>query len=268
MKTRLYAKCVSFIRHLLLCFFITVTGLLFFPETSLACELKIGWEPWPPYQFRDDKGNVTGLDVDLITSTMKGSGCKLIFFEIEWKAHLKRMASGFLDVALAASYTKERQKFGYYSDPYREEVVRLYVRKGEAKIFNFKTLADIVHYRFILGITSANYYGEEFEKLKANKEFAKHLEPVRSDERNILKIKERRIDGFLMDPFVVTGFIRSKKFDNPVEELPLEVYSCDIHALFSRVSVNPGVVQMFNQGLSEIKATGEYQTIVNRYLDH
>jgi polar amino acid transport system substrate-binding protein len=267
MQSKVCSVIFSCHRHFLFCFSILACCLFILSDESQACELKIGWEHWPPYQFKNEQGVLIGLDVELMSMIMEKTGCSLQFLEIEWLAHLSRLKMGSLDVAISASRTNDREKIGFFSDPYRKENMKLFVRKPDTKLYKFASLSDISNSRFVLGVTSGYYYGENFERLKKRPEFARHLEMVRNDDRNILKLLERRIDGFLGDPFVAAALMQKIGVRNRIEEYPLDVYSCEIHAIFSRASVNPEVVDLFNQGLRRIKSSGEYDKLIERYLE-
>lgn len=251
----------------LICFTIGVLILFASPASAAECELKMGWEPWPPYQYVDEKGRHTGLDTDLVTAIAKESNCRLIFYKIEWKAHLNRLKTGSLDMATSASRTPERLKYAYFSKPYRSETVNLYVRKGESHLYPFKKPSDMIGKDFDLGIVYSYFYGPEFEVLRHKPEFKSQLEEIRNNEHNLFKLINNRIDGFLLDSIVAATLIKKFELGNRIEQHPMHIYSTNIYLMFSRNAVKPETVKMFNEGLTRLKKSPFYQEILNRYLN-
>lgn len=232
---------------------------------AVDCELKTGWEPWPPFQYLDDSGMLTGLDVDLLKAVAERMNCRLLFVQIRWKAHLDRLKNGSLDLGASASRTDERAEFAYFSEPYRQEVVKLFVRKGDAGKYSFKTIESIAASAFILGATEGYYYGADFERLMKTDSFRERVELVEDNINNFHKLDAGRIDGFLMDSVAAVMLHRQLGYSQAIEVHPLEIYSSDIFIIFSKKSVTPVLVQRFNQCLSELQQNGVYGSIVSRY---
>jgi len=58
-----------------------------------ACELRVGWDEWPPY-ITYKEGHFHGVEYDLLTSTADTAGCKLDFQQIPWARALKMLGAG------------------------------------------------------------------------------------------------------------------------------------------------------------------------------
>ena len=43
------------------------------PPDEAPCVLKMGWDPWEPYQYEIADGQVFGLDVDLLTAVVRNA---------------------------------------------------------------------------------------------------------------------------------------------------------------------------------------------------
>ncbi|MBF0496810.1 MAG: amino acid ABC transporter substrate-binding protein [Deltaproteobacteria bacterium] len=263
MKLLGWAVSISKISSCLFIFMVLLCG----PNPVLAqADLKVGWEPWAPYQYRDDKGRLTGLDIELISAISKKVNVKLEFKEISWKRHLVELEQGTMDIATSASKTAGREKFAFFSDPYRKETVTLFVRRGESGKYHFKTLSDLVGSNFRLGITSGYFYGKDFAQLMKNPNFVKHTEEASDDPGNYKKLLANRIDGFLSDQAVTAVGIRKEGLEGKIEIHPMYITSEDIFFMFSRKSVKPDMVGIFNTGLKALKASGSYDEIINKFL--
>jgi polar amino acid transport system substrate-binding protein len=45
-------------------------------HAASSCILKVGWEPWEPFQYLDSSNHLTGLDVDMIRAIVQNMGCE------------------------------------------------------------------------------------------------------------------------------------------------------------------------------------------------
>ncbi len=69
------------------------------------------YQPYPPNEFRDAKGELTGFDVDLMNAVAKTLGLDVEYKELDFEKIIPSVASGELDVGMSSmTDTKERQK--------------------------------------------------------------------------------------------------------------------------------------------------------------
>ncbi|NNG00174.1 MAG: amino acid ABC transporter substrate-binding protein [Desulfobacteraceae bacterium] len=263
MTMRSYPK-----RILWICTLMVLMGGFFIPVPG-AEELKpivLAWEPWEPYQYLNDRGELTGLGVDMLNAILLNMKAPYKWQETPWKRVLKDLEEGFLDAGLGASKTPEREQWAYFSDPYRTESVVLFVKKGSSANYAFQNLRDIIGADFKLGVARGYYYGETYDELATNVEFQKNIEEVKVNENLYKMLIKDRIDGFLADPVSGTAGLKTLGFFTQVEIHPMQVYSDNIHIMFSKKRVTPEYVRKFNQSLAEIKVNGVYNIILNKYL--
>lgn len=237
-----------------------------FAQSVCARPVDMGWEPWPPFQYINSDGNLTGLDIALVKAIASQVGCTMRFTQIPWKRHLKEVALGRMDVAAGASKNKERQQYAHFSNPYRMEKMVLFIRKGEKKKYPFRHLKDIINSDFILGVTLGFYYGPQCERLKENPFFRRHLTKTSDDSKHPSLLLRHRTDGFLGDLINMTHVLKERKVLDNVEIHPLPIHSDDIYLMFSKKSVSKELISAFNQGLDKIKANGIYNKILNQYI--
>lgn len=228
--------------------------------------LVLGWEPWEPYQYVNRRGDLVGLDVEMVTAIIENMGCKLSYKELPWKRHLNLLKKGSIDLASGASKTAEREEFAYFSAPYRVESAALFVKKGKSEAYKLTKLEDISAIGFKLGVTRGYYYGENYEKLSSDEKFTAQLDEVHNDSFNYYKLQKDRIDGFLADvPSAIAG-LKSEALLDTVERHPLKIYEDDIYVMFSKQSTSQEMVEAFNKSLQELKENGTYQQIMDTWL--
>ena len=104
---------------------------------------------WPPYEYIDDAGNVTGTDVLMVKWMAEQLGVELELQEMAFDACLAAVAMGDVDMVVAGlTYDEERTNAMDLTGIYWNEGDQgLLVRKGEgaayntAEAFNGKTVA-------------------------------------------------------------------------------------------------------------------------------
>ena len=239
------------------------------PNTGdAACALRVGWNQYAIYTFEDAQGKATGIDVELVRALAKYIGCTVTFVELPWARVLTEMKDGTLDMTTSASRTPERETFAWYSDPYREAEVAIFVRHGEASAYKLDSLSSISSSDFSLGVVAGYYYGAEFERLMKDPAFAAHVEGATDYPINIRKLLHRRIDGFLVDDIgVMVGEIKNLDLTGRLERYPLRIAAERLHLMFSKKSVDPSIVEAVNESLAKMKADGRLQSIMDRFLN-
>ena len=243
------------------------------PVTSVAepdaveasCDLKMGWDPWEPYQYLTPENEVKGLEVDLITAIANEAGCNVTFVQDNWMNLLNGIRSGSIDILGGATVTESRAKFAYFSDSYRHESFVLYIREGESEKYSAKSLKELLEAGFRLGVTQDYIYSDQVNALQDDENFSASIVSVPITEVNYYNLTQDHIDGFLEDPFVAAFTIRRKGLQGQIEALAVEIESSDVSIIFSKESVDEETVQAFNKALEKLTQSGEYDKILSKY---
>ena len=232
------------------------------------CALRYAYDLYGVYSYTDDDGTAAGADVDLIRAIAEDIGCAASAVEMPWARILLALENGDADVTSSASKTPERLEFARFSVPYRKAQVAIFVRHGESERFSLESLLDIPVIGFHLGIVNGYYYGPEFETLMQDPAFAGQVDGAVDYDTNIRKLLLGRIDGYLVDDVgVMISAIRTLGVENDVEQHPLAISGDEFHLMFSRKSVDAGLVQAIDQSLTRMAADGRLHRIMNKYLE-
>lgn len=234
-------------------------------NSAVAQEVSLGWEDWQPYQYKNAKEEVTGLDIELMQAILENIGYQVTLHELPWKRHLNNVETGRTDLAASASKTPEREQYAYFSDPYRTESVVMYIRAEDSGNHKFDSLQGIIGSEFTLAVTRGYYYGEEFEELMKNPEFKKHIREVNDNQLAQRQLVRNRVDGFLEDPIAASIELGDEGLLDKVS-IHMPIYSDDIFAMFSKKSTSMEMVEAFNKSLAELKKNGTYDQIMSKYL--
>ena len=106
--------------------------------------LKMGLnDTYPPMEFRDEKHNLVGFDVDLGEEIAKKLGVKLEIITNDWSGIILSLKSKKYDMILSTlSITDERKKEINFSEPYIVGGQKLVVKKDEKDIKTVEDLKD------------------------------------------------------------------------------------------------------------------------------
>lgn len=235
-------------------------------QASADCikPLTVGWESWKPFMYRNEKGRLSGLDIELIRAVAKRLGCPLRFVELPFKRHMLELENGRIDLATSVQFKPERERYAYYSTAYRDSRVGLALSARAAARYPVTNLAQLRQLPLKLGITRGYYYGPGVAALMRQPDKLLFEDAV-SDQSNLTKMLAGRIDGFFVDPIVLAAM---QPPPDEVELLPLPVYSTTYHFILSRRSAGTYLLREIDQALEQVKASGELQNILERYQAH
>jgi polar amino acid transport system substrate-binding protein len=231
------------------------------------CTLRVGWEPYAPFTFADEKGEATGADIDLIAAVADAIGCTIVPVELPWARILKEVEQGTLDVSTSTSRTPERDRWALFSRPYRETEIAIYVRRGETPRFALQDLADITEQQLMLGVIVDYYYGEALAEAAGDPDFAAWIDGAPDYQTNIRKLVSGRIDGFLVeDVEVIEAELARMGMSGRVERYPLRIPGQKLHFMFSRETVEPDLVAQVDATIAQMRADGRLDAITAKYL--
>lgn len=223
-----------------------------------ACEIKIGWEAWSPYQVKDSAGKMSGLDIELTEAIAKEAGCTVKYLDLPWTRQLAQNESGEIDVTMGASKTSERELFATFTDGYRNETNSLFIKEGAGA--DIKSIADLGSTKLKIGITRGTSYGPEIDAMKA-----KFDGSADNDDLNLKKVVAGRIDGFLVDQYTGFSLIKSTNAVGKVVLHPLAISSGEVYLMVSKKTKIQELTKKLNLALKKIKENGVHAKILSSY---
>lgn len=123
-------------------------------------------DTYPPFEFRDDKNQLIGFDVDLMNEIAKRLGVKAEFVPTAWDGIIPSLEAKKFDAIISGmNITEERQKAVNFSQPYVAAGQVIVVRKDNNTI---KKLEDLVGKVVAVQIGTTNE--EEAKKIKGIKQ--------------------------------------------------------------------------------------------------
>ncbi len=223
------------------------------PENSTQT-IRIGSDNnYPPYEFVDSTGKLTGFNVELIRAAARVTNLKTEFHPGSWSEIRKALESGRVDVATGMYYSDKRAGKFDFSVPHSIVYHSMFVRAGSglSKIEDLRDNSiividgDIMHdYALSLGFKKqVVVVGNHLEALRL-------LASGRHDGTLLSKVPALHI----MEKYGITG-IRA------VGPLILPQEYC-----FAVPKADSALAARLDQGLSILKETGEYKKIRQQWF--
>lgn len=209
---------------------------------------------YPPFNFRDAQGQLSGFDVEIATAIAAKLGVKPVFTTTEWSGILAGLQAGKYDVIVnqVAATDARRQTFDF-SGPYVTSSAQLIIRANETR--PMATLADLKGKRIGVG-QGSNYAdlarGIEGAEVKVYPGAPEYLQDLATG----------RIDAALNDSLLIPYLTQTSK-------LPLKagapIGPSTSNAIPFRKG-NPKFQAAIDQALADLKADGSFEKISTKWF--
>ncbi|MCE2572735.1 substrate-binding periplasmic protein [Motilimonas eburnea] len=224
-----------------------------------------GWIDWPPFIYQQADGEFKGIDYQIISKVMAKISCEVTLssYPIPWRRQLAWLEVGQIAMMNGASKTPEREKYAYFSIPYRSESVSLFIRKADLETRSISHLSQLLDSNIhSLGYSKGSYYGEEFAQLLNQAEFAKRLYSD-FDINNFHRLSNARLDAVIADSISGAALIKQLELSDQIIAMPgMKIVTGDIHIMFSKKVVSLALIEQVNQAIKDYKTSAEYQQLM------
>ncbi|TLG80885.1 amino acid ABC transporter substrate-binding protein/permease [Vagococcus zengguangii] len=209
-----------------------------------------------PFEFQNTDGEYVGIDVDLINRIAEMQGFNIEMNYIGFSSAIQAVESDQVDGVIAGmTITDDRQKKFDFSEPYFQSGIQIAVAEDNN---------DITSYEDLKGKTVAAKIGtESADFLETNEAtYGYKIKYLDTTDAMHSALEVGAVDAFMDDyPITDYGINQGKKIKTPIAREEGGSYGFAV-----KKGQNPELVAMFNEGLAELKRTGEYDEIVGAYL--
>ncbi len=117
-------------------------GIFFHDNKELPKKIVIGLDDsFPPMGFKDDKGEIVGLDIDMAKEAAKRAGMEVEFKAIDWSSKEAELKSKKIDALWnGLTVSPEREKNILFSNTYMKDKQYIVIRNDDESI---KSKADL-----------------------------------------------------------------------------------------------------------------------------
>ena len=209
-----------------------------------------------PFEFRDSSGELTGIDMDLIRAIAESQGFDVEIRSLGFNAALQALSSNQVDGVIAGmSITDERRQIYDFSEPYFESGVQMAVDQDDTTITGYPDLAG----KTVVAKTGSE--GESYAKSIAD-QYGFTVKSLDQSATMYESVKSGNAAAVFDDyPVLAYGVAQNNGLKTVTEKVPGGSYGFAVNK-----GQNPELLATFNTGLAQLKASGEYQQILDKYL--
>ena len=211
-----------------------------------------------PFEYTDENGEFVGIDVDIIEAIAEDQGFEYEFQSLGWDTAVTAVQSGQADAVMAgATISQERIDNGWiFSDGYYESTQTFVVPKDSA-VSSFDDLNGK-----IVAVKNGTA-GEKFaDSLKEKYDFT--IIVYEDSPTMYQDVLLGNSAACVEDKAVIQASVRDEnlalRIPDGMESEPAP------YGMGIMEEKNQELLDMFNKGLANIKANGEYDEILARYL--
>ncbi|WP_329609221.1 ABC transporter permease subunit [Arthrobacter sp. ATA002] len=227
------------------------------PKTAEGESYSVGTDTtFAPFEFRQD-GELVGIDMDLLNSIAEEEGFTVDIRSLGFDAALQALQSNQVDGVIAGmSITEERQKTFDFSDPYFESGIQMAVAENNDEVSSYEDLAGkrVAVKTGTEGQAFAESIKDQYGfNVVAFAQSAQMYDDVKSG---------GSVAVFDDYPVLSYGIKSGNGLKTVTEKEPGSSYGFAVNK-----GTNPELLAAFNSGLAELKDSGEYDEILDRYVD-
>lgn len=216
----------------------------------IACE-----GTYPPFNYRDERGQLTGFDVEIGRAIAAKLGVKAQFNTTEWSGILAGLQAGKYDVILnqVAASEQRRETFDF-SGPYVISYPQLIVRANETR--KLETPAELKGKK--IGVSQGSNYAELAKRIEGAE-----VRTYPGAPEYLQDLATGRIDVAINDSLLIP-YLRAKT------KLPVKAGAAIGDAQSNAIPFrkgNPKFKQALDKALAELQADGSYAKISTRWFE-
>jgi len=240
--------------------------LLFTNQVKASQDIHIAYGEYKPYisQRLPHKG----LFNRIVKASFALEGVTATFEVMSPTKIFKLLKMGKLEASVAWTETKDRKKFAVFSTPIYFSKTVLFYRTEDPVNWEELSISNPI----AVGATKTYYYGEYFYQAKQKGLIS--VQEANSNKINFKKLLRKRIDAFPVALAVGKELLSRNFYKQQAQSLsysPHTLYREPMSVMFSKdIATNTDLVMRFNRGFAQLKASGEYDKILqefNSYLN-
>lgn len=210
---------------------------------------------YPPFEFRDESGELKGIDVELLEALAKNQNFKYELLELGFRGSLQALDSGEVDAIFSAMTITENRKERYdFSNPYFGTGISLGVEIN----------SNIDSYEDLKGKTvtvKKGTVGSEFVENLATK-YHFHIMYLEDSLNLVNDVATLMSDACFED----TVFLKYNIANGVNIKMPLKEEGYSECGVMVKKGENKELLEKINRGLISLKENGEYAQIIEKYL--
>ncbi|MFF5995248.1 basic amino acid ABC transporter substrate-binding protein [Lysinibacillus sp. KU-BSD001] len=213
---------------------------------------------YAPFEYLDDKGNVVGLDAQILAAIGEEMGVETEIKNVGWDSMMSQVTTGEIDMGAAAiTITDERLETYDFTEPYYEASL-LIVTKEDSKIESFEDLKDkkvSVQINTTGHIAAQELQGVASSNILAYENFSVALTEVLNGSS----------EAAIGDNAVILEYIKNNP-DSGLKAIEDDSFEVDYFGFMVKKG-NKELLDLLNEGLQKIKDNGKLAEITGTEIE-
>jgi polar amino acid transport system substrate-binding protein len=212
---------------------------------------------FPPMEFVDAAKEIVGFDIDLIKAIAKDQKLDIEIKNTAWDGIFAGLEAGQYDAILSSvTITDERKEKYDFSEPYFDANQGIVVRADDNAIKTAKDLAGKT-----VGVQIETTGAIAVRKIEGAK-----IKQFDTPDLAMLDLVNKNVDAVVVDTPVAAGYaLQSDQFKGKLK-IASEIVTNEVYGLTVQKGDPKKVLPAFNAGLKNIKASGEYKKIYEKWI--
>lgn len=228
-------------------------------EQSLP-EIVVGSDNYPPFNYVDKDGDVTGIDVDLAEEAFARMGYRAVFESINWEEKKELLANGEID-CIWGSFTMDGREDEYnWAGPYMvsRQVVAVLPES------DINSLSDLKDKRIAVQSTTKP---EELFRTKSDSRIPDLLEVISIQNRELIYtfLSKGYADAIAAHETAIREYMQDYDISYRILDEPL--FTVGLGVAFDKKD-DRGLSKQLTETFDEMKKDGTTEKILSRYLEN
>ncbi|PYF05953.1 amino acid ABC transporter substrate-binding protein (PAAT family) [Ureibacillus chungkukjangi] len=221
--------------------------------------LKVGTDAaYAPFESFDDKGNIVGIDVDVVNAIGEELGVEFEINNVGWDPLFQQLINSEVDLGISAiTITEERQETYDFTEPYYE-ATQLIVTKEESDIESLQDIADKK-----IGVqmnTTGHFAAQDLQgKTSAN------IKPYETTPVAIQELINGTVDAVIGDNAVIIEYIKNNP-ESKLKSIEDDSFEKEYYGLMVKKG-NKEVLDILNEGIQKLKESGKLAEITGQEIE-
>lgn len=212
---------------------------------------------FPPMEFVNEAKQIVGFDIDLINAIAKDQKLDIEVKNTAWDGIFAGLEAGQYDAILSSvTITDERKEKYDFSEPYFDANQGIVVRADDSAIKSEKDLVGKT-----VGVQIETTGAIAVRKIEGAK-----IKQFDTPDLAMLDLVNKNVDAVVVDTPVAAGYaLQSEQFKGKLK-IAGEIVTNEVYGLTVQKGDPKKVLAAFNAGLKNIKASGEYKKIYEKWI--
>lgn len=222
-------------------------------------KLLVGTEAtFAPFESMNDKGEIVGIDVDIMNAIGEAVGSEVEFRNVGWEPVFQQITNGELELgASGITITDERKQTYDFTDPYYEATLMIVVKEDSP----ITTLEELKDKKISVQInTTGHEAAKKLQGISSSKTLAYENQPIAFQE-----VINGAVAASIGDNAVVLEYLKNNP-DSGLKAIESDQFEKEYYGFMVKKG-NTELLNLLNDGLAKIKENGKLEEITGQKID-